>query len=178
MFVYLRITKGRVLLGSEAEKTVRMKHSHEIRDPVHVFIHLDSDERKVLDSPYVQRLRHIHQLSLGYLVYPGATHRRPEPGQIVFEAAKKQFGENFVRHDTYVEKGAPLDFPIQYSNGEVISSHAASGVIRNIPPAAVDYVFIAPEKQDEALKWRENNLNRILEEFYLGKGVDKPCSLA
>jgi len=44
---------------------------HEIRDPIHVFIRLDSDEREVLDSPPVQRLREIHQLALTYLVYPG-----------------------------------------------------------------------------------------------------------
>ena len=48
---------------------------HEIRDPIHVFVRLDSDERRVLggSAPF-QRLRHIHQLALTYLVYPGATH--------------------------------------------------------------------------------------------------------
>jgi len=40
------------------------KHLHEIRDPVHVFIRLDTDEREVLDSRPLQRLRHIHQLGL------------------------------------------------------------------------------------------------------------------
>ncbi len=52
------------------------KHMHEIRDPLHVFIRIDSDERKVLNSRPFQRLRHIHQLGLTYLLYPGATHRR------------------------------------------------------------------------------------------------------
>ena len=49
---------------------------HEIRDSVHGFITIDTPERDVLDSPPVQRLRHIHQLAMGYLVYPGATHKR------------------------------------------------------------------------------------------------------
>ncbi len=54
---------------------IRMaKHLHEIRDPIHVFVRLNSDERKVLDSRPFQRLRHIHQLALSYLVYPAATH--------------------------------------------------------------------------------------------------------
>lgn len=95
----------------------------------------------------------------------------PEPGRMVFEAAKEQFGENLLRHDTYVDKEAPLDFPVLNNNGEVISSHAASEVIRRIPPAVVDYVFIAPEKHDEGVKWRDNNLNRIFEESCLGKGA-------
>lgn len=65
------------------------KRTHEIRDPIHVFIRLDSDERKVLDSPPFQRLRHIHQLALTYLVYPGATHKRFEHSLGVMELASR-----------------------------------------------------------------------------------------
>jgi uncharacterized protein len=50
----------------------------EIRDPIHVFIHVDENEGRVLDSRPFQRLRNIHQLAMTYLVYPGATHRRFE----------------------------------------------------------------------------------------------------
>lgn len=64
---------------------------HEIRDPIHVFIRLDSDEREVLNSPPVQRLREIHQLALTYLVYPGATHRRFEHSLGVMELATRIF---------------------------------------------------------------------------------------
>ena len=64
-----------------------VKHMHEIRDPLHVFIRLDSDERKVLNSRPFQRLRYIHQLGLTYLLYPGATHRRFEHSLGVMELA-------------------------------------------------------------------------------------------
>lgn len=64
---------------------------HEIRDPVHVFIRLDSNEREVLNSRPVQRLRHIHQLALSYLVYPGATHKRFEHSLGVMELAGKVY---------------------------------------------------------------------------------------
>ncbi len=67
------------------------KHTHEIRDPIHVFIRLDSSERKVLDSRAFQRLRHIHQLALTYLVYPGATHRRFEHSLGVMELASRVY---------------------------------------------------------------------------------------
>ena len=63
------------------------KNVHEIRDPIHVFVRLDTHERKVLDSRPFQRLRHIHQLALTYLVYPGATHRRFEHSLGVMELA-------------------------------------------------------------------------------------------
>jgi HD superfamily phosphohydrolase len=64
---------------------------HEIRDPIHIFIRLDSGERKVLNSRPFQRLRHIHQLALTYLVYPGATHRRFEHSLGVMELAGRVY---------------------------------------------------------------------------------------
>lgn len=67
------------------------KHLHEIRDPIHVFIKIDSQERKVVDSRPFQRLRHIHQLALTNLVYPGATHRRFEHSLGVMELAGRVF---------------------------------------------------------------------------------------
>lgn len=67
------------------------KQVHEIRDPIHVFIRIDSDERRVMDSPPFQRLRYIHQLALTYLVYPGATHRRFEHSLGVMELAGRVY---------------------------------------------------------------------------------------
>jgi uncharacterized protein len=67
------------------------KNLHEIRDPIHVFVHLDTDERKVLDSAPFQRLRNIHQLALSYLVYPGATHTRFEHSLGVMHIATEIF---------------------------------------------------------------------------------------
>jgi len=67
------------------------KSRHEFRDPVHVFIRLDSDERKVVDSAPFQRLRHIHQLAMTCQVYPGATHRRFEHSLGCMELATRIF---------------------------------------------------------------------------------------
>lgn len=67
------------------------KHTHEIRDPIHVFIRIDSGEREVLNSRPVQRLRHIHQLALTHLVYPAATHRRFEHSLGVVELAGRVY---------------------------------------------------------------------------------------
>ena len=68
-----------------------MPDVHEIRDPIHVFVRMDSDERKVLNSRPFQRLRHIHQLAMTYLVYPGATHKRFEHSLGVMELASRVF---------------------------------------------------------------------------------------
>ena len=46
---------------------------------------------EVLNSRPVQRLRHIHQLALTYLVYPGATHKRLEHSLGVMELAGRVY---------------------------------------------------------------------------------------
>lgn len=49
-----------------------------VRDPIHDYIHLDALGKELVDAPRVQRLRRIHQLGTGSLVYPGANHTRFE----------------------------------------------------------------------------------------------------
>ncbi|HHH11852.1 MAG TPA: HD domain-containing protein [Sorangium sp.] len=51
-----------------------------LRDPVHGLITFEHDEeaivRRLIETPEVQRLRHIRQLGLTSLAYPGAEHTR------------------------------------------------------------------------------------------------------
>ncbi|HVS63232.1 MAG TPA: HD domain-containing protein [Thermoanaerobaculia bacterium] len=47
-----------------------------IRDPIHGFIRADALEAALIDSRPLQRLRHIRQLGMTFLVFPGAEHSR------------------------------------------------------------------------------------------------------
>lgn len=48
-----------------------------INDPVYGFIRFPERELiQLIDHPWFQRLRHIRQMGLAHLVYPGATHTR------------------------------------------------------------------------------------------------------
>jgi len=58
----------------QVEYPYQLKHS--FRDPIHGFIRVSDEERRLIDSRPVQRLRRIHQLGTGYLVYHGAEHSR------------------------------------------------------------------------------------------------------
>ena len=78
-----------------------VKQYHEIRDPIHDFVRLDSDERLVLNSGPIQRLRHIHQLAMSYLVYPGATHKRFEHSLGVMELAGRVFDVITADHNVH-----------------------------------------------------------------------------
>ena len=77
------------------------KNIHEIRDPIHVFIRLDS-------RPF-QRLRYIHQLALTYLLYPGATNRRFEHSLGVMELASRVF--DIVTNPEHLTDGIKELFP-------------------------------------------------------------------
>ena len=80
------------------------KHLHEIRDPIHGFIRVETPERKILDSRPFQRLRHVHQLAMTYLIYPGATHRRFEHSLGVLELAGRVF--DIITHPANVNTDA------------------------------------------------------------------------
>jgi len=67
------------------------KLKHEIRDPIHGFVKILDDERKILNSEHLQRLRDITQLGMTYLLYPSATHKRFEHSLGVMELATRVF---------------------------------------------------------------------------------------
>src|SRR3954465_2121186 len=99
-----RVLSVTVLLYRQNQAVADMKHSHEFRDPIHTFISVRTDERKVIDSRPFQRLRHIHQLALTYLVYPGTTHKRFEHSLGVMDLASRIFDivtePEHVSHDS------------------------------------------------------------------------------
>jgi hypothetical protein len=47
-----------------------------VRDPLHGDIRITPLERALIDTAAFQRLRHLHQLAMVDVVYPGATHTR------------------------------------------------------------------------------------------------------
>jgi HD superfamily phosphohydrolase len=79
-------------LPGENEPTQR------VRCPVHGFITFSKNERKIIDHPAFQRLRHVRQLALEYLAYPGAVHTRFEHSLGVMELATQAFDRLLSRH--------------------------------------------------------------------------------
>ncbi len=69
----------------------------EIRDPVHGYLKMTRVERELTDSPFLQRLRRIHQLAGAYMIYPGATHTRFEHVLGSMHVAG-QIGESLARN--------------------------------------------------------------------------------
>jgi HD superfamily phosphohydrolase len=63
-----------------------------VRDPLWSTVRLDPTALRVIDTPQFQRLRHIRQLGLAYLVYPGATHTRFDHALGVYHLARWALG--------------------------------------------------------------------------------------
>jgi len=61
----------------------------DIHDDLHGTVHLLPHERAILDSPWVQRLRRIHQLGVASMVFPGAEHTRFAHSIGVFHLASR-----------------------------------------------------------------------------------------
>lgn len=60
-----------------------------VRDPLWNTIRVDPTALALIDTPEFQRLRHIRQLGLAYLVYPGATHTRFDHALGVYHLARR-----------------------------------------------------------------------------------------
>lgn len=70
---------------------INMQRQQKIYDAVHGFIRFNDLERMLIDSEPFQRLHHIHQLGIAYIVYPGATHTRFEHSLGAMELATRIF---------------------------------------------------------------------------------------
>lgn len=73
-------------------------------DPVHGFITVPKGViLRLIDHPYVQRLRRVRQLGLGYLVFPAAEHSRFSHALGALELAKRVLN-NLLEKDTTITK--------------------------------------------------------------------------
>ena len=93
---------------------------------------------------------------------PADWERNPNAGRVVFEAAKKQFGEEAVRYDTWKEKGESLVFPVEAKDGRILSGLEMSDVLKSLPLAAVDFVFVEKKHHKPANEWLKKHRDDII----------------
>jgi hypothetical protein len=87
--------------------------------------------------------------------------------ELVYEAARKEFGDDAVRHDPYTSGADAEDFPVYQRDGSIASSVALSSTLQNGPAFAVDYIFIDPASKDKAKIWLDSHKQSILGEGML-----------
>ncbi|MES2121475.1 MAG: HD domain-containing protein, partial [Chlamydiota bacterium] len=91
-----------MMISTCVEAPAKLQRGQKIYDAVHGFIRFNAIERKLIDSEPFQRLHHLHQLGIAYIVYPGATHTRFEHSLGTMELATRIF-------ERIAAKAAPLE---------------------------------------------------------------------
>ena len=86
----------------------------------------------------------------------------------VYKAAKEHFGKEYVYKDYYSPPGSSFDFPVLARDNRIKSANSISQIIKHLPIASTEYVFIHPDKRESGLKWlkeeKENIIKRCEEE--------------
>jgi hypothetical protein len=110
-----------------------------------------------------RRITNREHFRVLYRRHPKDVGVNPEAALAVYEAAVKEFGDTQVRFDQYRPRGAAApDFPVRSSDDSVVSSLVMSEVLRMIPAATTEYVFVAPEIREAAKRWRDIHKNEII----------------
>ena len=97
-----------------------------IKDPVHDHILVDGFALDLLDTPEMQRLRHVRQLGTAYLVYPSANHTRFEHSLGVYHLAVRALDNLDV---TGVERDEVRAAALLHDVGHTPFSHNVEDVV-------------------------------------------------
>ncbi len=98
-----------------------------IKDSVHGHVRLDPVAAELVDTPAVQRLRHIKQLSTVRLVYPSANHTRFEHSLGVYHLARRALDGVGADGDTAAHVRAAA---LLHDVGHGPYGHQTEGIIR------------------------------------------------
>jgi HD superfamily phosphohydrolase len=122
-----------------------------IKDAVHDHIRVDEFALDLLDTPEMQRLRHVRQLGTAYLVYPSANHTRFEHSLGVYHLAVQaldNLGVGGTERDEVRAAALLHDVghtPFSHNTEDVIEKHVG-------------------KRHDEVEDVLEGNVARVLEE--------------
>lgn len=121
-----------------------------------------SENEKLKGYDSARRIINRDHFKLIYERNPRDIEKNPDVAKAVFHAACSQFGEQNVRFDSYRQTSQGHDFPVITGDKQILSSLELSDTLKMFPIVAVDYVFINPEFRNDAEKWKEQNLKKII----------------
>jgi len=128
-----------------------------IKDAVHDHIRVDEFALDLLDTPEMQRLRHIRQLGTAYLVYPSANHTRFEHSLGVYHLAVQALDNLGVAG---VERDEVRAAALLHDVGHTPFSH-------NVEEIVEEHVGKRHDEVDDVL---DGNVARVLEDRGLSPG--------
>lgn len=99
----------------------------EILDPVHGHIQISAIEKPLIESPFIQRLRNIKQLTAADILYPGGVHTRFNHSIGAMWIGSK-YAEHLYPNDDHIRQLVRICM-LFHDCGHVIGSHAYDDTI-------------------------------------------------
>lgn len=90
----------------------------------------------------------------------------PEAGAAIFAALQRQFSDEGFRHDRYIQKAGPPNFPVLMRDGQVASSLSVSEVLTRLPLVSIDTVYAERGIVAAAAEWLNTNRAAVLRPVY------------
>jgi HD superfamily phosphohydrolase len=88
--------------------------------------------------------------------------KRPMILEELAEFARRRFGADVVRTDSYGPKSETNDFWVATDDGSIESSLEVSGIIARLPALEFGFLFVSPELKDTARSLIEVEVQRLL----------------
>jgi HD superfamily phosphohydrolase len=102
----------------------------EILDPVHGHISISELEKPLVESPYIQRLRHIKQLTAADILYPGGVHTR-----FIHSLGTMWIGSKYAEHlypgNKHIRQLVRICM-LFHDCGHVVGSHAYDDTVYSV----------------------------------------------
>jgi hypothetical protein len=84
------------------------------------------------------------------------------PGKTIAAAALEQFGKAMIRYDHIPPKASAPNFPVRLYDGTIESSLKASPMLDRLPSIEVDTVYCDNSILADAIKWKQENVEKLL----------------
>jgi uncharacterized protein len=84
------------------------------------------------------------------------------PGRTIAAAAAEHFGKPAIRYDYMPPKMSAPNFPVRRYDGLIESSLKKSLILQNMPPVEVDTVYCERSILADAIKWKQENVQKLL----------------
>jgi hypothetical protein len=113
--------------------------------------------KRIIDRNH---FRVLHEGTLSDMLASGGAMKAKH----IAAAAAKEFGADKIRFDSSLPKDSTIDFPVRERDGSIVSAHSKSQVLKKIPAAAFEYIFVEKEILPKVSEWYKNNKTMLMAE--------------